>query len=98
MTVGVPWKQLASFMIPMLIGNIAQQLYSTTDSIVVGRYVGDYALSAVGSAGPILFLMLALAIGISTGTNILVAQSYGAGDRKKLSLLIGNTLTLTLFL
>jgi len=98
MTVGVPWKQLASFMIPMLIGNIAQQLYSTTDSIVVGRYVGDNALSAVGSAGPILFLMLALAIGISTGTNILVAQSYGAGDRKKLSLLIGNTLTLTLFL
>ena len=53
MTVGTPWKKIVMFTIPMLIGNVAQQLYSTTDSIVVGKYVGDNALAAVGSAGPI---------------------------------------------
>ncbi|MBQ6934057.1 MAG: oligosaccharide flippase family protein, partial [Clostridia bacterium] len=57
MTVGAPWKRIAEFSIPMLLGNIAQQLYNTADSIVVGRYVGDDALSAVGSAMPILNLL-----------------------------------------
>lgn len=50
MTVGHPGKQIVAFTIPMLIGNIAQQLYNTADSIIVGRYVGDNALAAVGSA------------------------------------------------
>lgn len=50
MTKGQPWKKIVAFTIPMLIGNIAQQLYNTVDSIVVGRYVGDNALAAVGSA------------------------------------------------
>jgi len=95
LTVGVPWKQLVAFAIPMLIGNVAQQFYNTADSIIVGRYVGDNALAAVGSAGSILFLLLAFAIGISIGTNILVAQNFGAGDRVKLSRIIGNTMVLT---
>ena len=51
MTVGDPWKKIVTFTIPMLIGNIAQQMYNTVDSIVVGNYVGDNALAAVGSAG-----------------------------------------------
>lgn len=50
MTVGAPWRSIVLFTIPMLIGNIAQQLYSTVDSIVVGQYIGDSALAAVGSA------------------------------------------------
>ena len=58
MTEGTPWKKIVAFMIPMLLGNIAQQLYNTVDSIVVGQYVGDNALAAVGSAGPILNLLL----------------------------------------
>ena len=58
MTEGTPWKGIVAFSIPMLIGNIAQQLYNTVDSIVVGRYVGDNALAAVGSAGPLLNLLL----------------------------------------
>ena len=56
MTEGSPSKRILEFAIPMLIGNIAQQLYSTVDSIVVGKYVGDNALSAVGSSAPILNL------------------------------------------
>ena len=58
MTVGSPWKSIISFTFPMLIGNIAQQFYSTVDSIVVGKYVGDNALAAVGSTMPILNLLL----------------------------------------
>ena len=60
MTLGAPWKRILEFAIPMLIGNLAQQLYNTADSIIVGRYVGDNALAAVGSASPILNLLLAL--------------------------------------
>lgn len=52
MTLGAPWKRILEFAIPMLIGNLAQQLYNTADSIIVGRYVGDNALAAVGSASP----------------------------------------------
>lgn len=67
MTVGTPWKAIMLFTVPMIIGNIAQQLYNTVDSIVVGRYIGDNALAAVGSAGPIVNLLLVLFIGISAG-------------------------------
>ena len=72
MTVGTPWKKIAMFALPMLIGNIAQQLYSTVDSIVVGRYVGDNALAAVGSAVPLFNLLLVLFVGISAGVGIMV--------------------------
>ena len=71
MTKGSPWKQIVAFMIPMLIGNIAQQLYNTVDSIIVGKFVGDNALAAVGSAGPILNLLLVLFVGISWYPNTL---------------------------
>lgn len=90
MTAGAPWKQIVIFTLPMLLGNIAQQLYNTVDSIVVGRYVGDNALAAVGSAGPILNLLLVFFIGISTGAGIMVSQYFGARDRENLALTIGN--------
>ena len=73
MTHGSPWKRIAEFAVPMLIGNIAQQLYNTADSIIVGIYVGDNALSAVGSASPILNLLLALFVGISTGAGVVIS-------------------------
>ena len=96
MTVGPPWRRITEFAVPMLIGNLAQQLYSTVDTIVVGKYVGDLALSAVGSAGPILNLMLALFVGVATGAGIVVSQYYGAKDRENLAKAIGNCLTLSL--
>lgn len=95
MTEGTPWKRIVIFTVPMLLGNIAQQLYSTVDSIVVGKYVGDNALAAVGSATPILNLLLVLFIGISMGASIMVAQYFGAKQRKELSSTIGNCITLT---
>ena len=79
---------------PMLLGNLAQQLYNTADTIIVGKYVGDLALSAVGSAAPILNLLLAIFVGVSTGAGVVVAQSYGAKDRQGLSINIGNCISL----
>ncbi|MBR5783428.1 MAG: MATE family efflux transporter [Clostridia bacterium] len=95
MTKGAPWKGILYFTLPMLIGNIAQQLYSTVDSIVVGQYIGDNALAAVGSAMPILNLLLVLFIGISAGANIMVSQYFGAKNRDSLSYTIGNCITVT---
>ena len=94
MTVGAPWQRIAEFAIPMLLGNIAQQLYNTVDSIVVGKYVGDNALAAVGSSSPILNLLLALFVGISTGAGIIISQRFGANDREGLSRAIGNCISL----
>lgn len=95
MTEGTPWKRIVEFAIPMLLGNIAQQFYNTADSIIVGKYIGDNALAAVGSAGPVLNLLMVLLIGISTGAGIMVAQYFGAKDREKLSRSIGVCITLT---
>ena len=95
MTEGTPWKRILEFSIPMLIGNIAQQFYNTADSIIVGRYIGDNALAAVGSAGPILNLLLVLFVGVATGAGIMVSQYFGARDREGLSRTIGVSITLT---
>ena len=95
MTVGAPWRSIVAFTLPMLIGNIAQQLYSTVDSIVVGKYIGDNALAAVGSAAPLLNMLLVLFIGISAGVNIMVSQYFGAKNRDGLSHTIGSGITVT---
>ncbi len=95
MTTGKPWEKIFVFTVPLLIGNIAQQLYNTVDSIVVGRYIGDRALAAVGSANPILNLLLVLFMGISIGTSVMVSQYFGAKEQEELSKTIGNCITLT---
>ncbi len=95
MTDGDPVVQIVRFTIPMLLGNVAQQLYNTVDSIIVGRFVGDNALAAVGSAGPILNLMFVLFMGISVGASIMVSQYFGARQREELSRSICCCITLT---
>lgn len=95
MTKGKPLTNLMVFSVPLLIGNLAQQMYNTVDSIIVGRYVGDSALAAVGTSGPILNLLLLLFMGISTGAGILVSQYFGARRREELEASIGTCLTLT---
>ena len=95
MTVGKPIVNLATFAVPLLVGNLAQQLYNTVDAIVVGKYVGKSALAAVGTAGPILNLLLLLFMGISTGATILVSQYFGAQRPRELTSAVGTCLTLT---
>ncbi len=102
MTVGRPARVIAKFAFPLLIGNLAQQLYSTVDSVVVGKYCsierngynGVDALAAVGVSGPIINLLIVLFVAISTGAGILVAQYFGAKDRKRLSVCVGTSVTL----
>ncbi len=96
MTVGSPVKGLIQFSVPLLIGNLAQQLYNTVDSIVVGTYVGDTALAAVGASGPVVNLLLVLFMGISTGATIMVSQYFGAKEKGHLSHTVGTAITLSL--
>ena len=96
MTVGNPTTVLLKFALPLLLGNFVQQLYNTVDAIVVGYYIGDSALAAVGAANPILNLLLSLFMGVATGAGIVVAQYFGAKDRKMLSASVGNILFLTI--
>ena len=84
MTDGTPWKHILSFAMPVLAGSLLQQLYNTADSVIVGRYAGQSALSGVGTTGSFAFLFLAIAFGISGGNGIVIAQHYGAGDEKAL--------------
>ena len=87
-------EQPARFSVPLLIGNFAQQMYATVDSIVVGRYIGDEALSAVGTSMPVVNLLLVLFMAVATGAGIMVAQYFGAKDRESLSKSIGNAITM----
>ena len=96
LTVGRPVDGLLRFSVPLLIGNFAQQLYNTADSVIVGRFIGDTALAAVGTAGPIMNLMFVLFMGISTGAGILSAQYFCAKDRERLSRTVGSTLFMML--
>lgn len=80
MTSGVPWKHTLRFSLPVLAGALLQQLYNTVDTIVVGNFSGESSLAAVGTTGNFAFFFLAVALGISAGNGIAVAQNYGAKD------------------
>lgn len=78
MTVGRPLPLLLAFALPMLIGNVFQQMYNIVDSSVVGRFVGADALAAVGSTGSITFLFIGVSNGIGAGCGVVTSQYYGA--------------------
>jgi putative MATE family efflux protein len=80
LTTGRPWRVILAFSIPLLLGNVVQQLYQFVDAIVVGRHLGVDSLAAVGATGPLLFLLLGFAWGLTSGFAIPIAQAYGAGD------------------
>lgn len=82
MTKGNPWKIILLFSLPLLIGNIFQQLYSMVDSIIVGKILGEEALASVGTTGPIVFLVIGFAQGIAAGFSIITSQKYGANDKE----------------
>lgn len=85
-TEGVIWKQLLIFFFPIVIGTFFQQVYNTADSIVVGRFVGKEALAAVGgSVNQIVNLVVEVFVGLTSGASVIVAQFYGAKDKKNLN-------------
>jgi putative MATE family efflux protein len=96
LTVGNEGKLIFQFAVPMLLGNIFQQLYNVIDSIIIGNYLGKEALAAVGASFPILFTLISLVIGIASGSTILIAQFYGASDIVKVKKTI-DTLYISMF-
>lgn len=96
MTQGTIWKLLLQFAIPMMVGQLFQQLYNTVDTIVVGQFVGKEALAAVGSTGSIINMLVGLANGLATGATVVISQSYGAHDYKKLHDAVHTTMVITL--
>ena len=95
MTKGKPAGLIAKFIIPIIIGNIFQQMYSMVDTIIVGRFVGVDALAAVGATGSITFLILGFTQGLTTGFTVMTAQKFGAGDREGMRKSIGSAAVLS---
>ena len=81
LTAGRPWRVILLFAVPLLVGNVVQQLYQAADAVVVGRVLGVDSLAAVGATGSLLFLLLGFAWGMTSGFAIPTAQAFGAGDR-----------------
>ena len=94
MTVGSPAKLLLAFMMPLIFGNLFQQVYNMVDTIVVGRYLGQHALAGVGSTGAVNFLVLGFSMGLCSGFAIPVAQKFGEKDYQGLRRYVGNMIWL----
>ncbi|MCD8125677.1 MAG: MATE family efflux transporter [Lachnospiraceae bacterium] len=95
MTAGSVFHLLIRFAVPLLIGNLFQQLYNTVDSLVVGNFVGTQALAAVGSTTSIINTVVRFFNGVSIGAGVILSRCYGAHDEKALSRSVATTLTLT---
>lgn len=96
-TEGVIWKQLLIFFFPILLGTFFQQLYNTVDAVIVGRFVGKEALSAVGgSTASLINLIVGFFVGISTGATVIISQHYGAKNKKGVSGSIGTAIALSM--
>ena len=96
MTKGSPLRIFILFSIPLLIGNIFQQLYSMVDTIIVGRFVGVDALAAVGSTGSMFFLVNGMILGLTSGFSVLVSQKFGAKDEEGLKKSVASNIILTI--
>ena len=98
MTEGNILRHLITFAIPLLLGNIFQQLYNTVDSWVVGNFVGDGAFAAVGTVGPSMNTLIGTFMGLSAGAGVVISQYYGAKQYDKVQNTVHTALTLTLIL
>ena len=96
MTEGPIAKQIILFAIPLLLGNLFQQLYNTVDSIIVGNYVGSEALAAVGSSGSILHLIVSLLMGVTLGSSVVISNYFGARDHEHMRKAIHTSIALGL--
>ena len=85
MTTGSPSKKILLFSLPILLGNIFQQIYSLSDTLVVGRYLGKEALAAVGASSAIVVLITSIILGLSMGSSVLFAKYYAIKDEDALS-------------
>lgn len=92
---GVIWKELILFSLPLLLGNLFQQLYNTVDSVVVGNYIGAQALAAVGASNPIINLLVGFFMGIATGAGVVISRYYGAQNKEDLTKSVQTSIIIT---
>ena len=98
MTEGNIWRKIIFFSIPMILGNLLQQMYNAVDSVIVGNYVGSNALAAVGSSTSIINLLIAFSIGASAGAGVVVSQFIGAGNKKGVKISVHTALAIAIIL
>lgn len=98
MTEGPVWKKLLLFALPLMVGNLFQQLYNTVDSVIVGNFVGKEALAAVGTVDPVINTFIGFFLGMSAGAGVVISQYYGAKDEARVSRAVHTTIAVTLIL
>ena len=91
MTSGCIWKRMIFFALPILLGNLFQQMYNTVDSLIVGNFLGSNALAAVSSSGSLIFMLIGFLTGISTGAGVVIARFFGAQDHENLERAVHTT-------
>ena len=91
MTEGVVWKKIVGFAIPLLLGNLFQQLYNSVDAIVVGNFCGNDALAAVATSGSLCYLLIGYFDGVFIGESVLISHSFGAKDHDRVDKVIHTT-------
>ena len=94
-TEGVIWKEILLFSIPLLLGNLFQQLYNAVDSVVVGNYIGAQALAAVGSSAPVINLLVSFFMGLAVGAGVIISRYFGARKKEELHIAVHTSLALT---
>ena len=98
MTQGNIWKLLITFSIPLIIGNLLQQMYNTADSIIVGNFVGSNGLASVGSGTALINLIIAFAQGASVGAGVVVSQYIGADKKDKIKISVHTSICISIIL
>lgn len=91
MTQGTIWKRITAFALPILLGNLFQQMYNTADSLIVGNFLGKNALAAVSSTGSLIFMLIGFLSGISIGAGVVIARYYGGGKEEELHIAVHTT-------
>ena len=86
LTEGKVWKVIVRFAVPLLVGNLLQQFYNITDSIIVGQFLGKEALAAVSASFFIYYFIISLVIGVGSGTTVVISQLFGAKQYQKVQL------------
>ncbi len=97
LTVGKESKVILNFAMPMLLGNVFQQSYNIVDSVIVGNYLGEKALAAVGASFPVIFVLVSLIIGVTMGSTIIISQFFGAKDYNNVKKAIDSLLIFLFF-
>ena len=98
MTEGSIGRKIFFFAVPLILGNLLQQLYNTADSVIVGNFVGSNALAAVGSTGSLIYMLIAFSQGAAVGAGVIISNFLGAADRASVQKAVHTAIAIVLIL